>query len=155
MVLLTELSIAQTTNNIEPTLLSKLEKIYNISPEQETQSSRLEKLEIKSIGLNNKGTFQERLSIVEKTYNDQISNCLKPVVEPIYTPVIKTPEKNKKNPLEYEYKPEYGNYFEAIKDSIVNQKYNLEDYHFKKFPIKYYIESSNPEWLQQIRLSLN
>lgn len=147
---------AQTTtvNNTEVEL-SRFEKIYNILPENNDEIQRLNNLEMKAIGLTNKGSVEQRLDLLEKSYINQLDQCPPQIMKPVYSPIIEKPDKNISNPLNYDYQPEYGNYFDVIKTAILKQGNRLSDYHFKKFPITFYIEPSNPGFDNIIRLSLN
>lgn len=146
---------AQTidTNTLEKEL-SNLESIYNISPNNNDIISRLNTLDLKAIGLINKGTEQQRIEILNTNHQTQIKLCSTPAIKPDNTPLIKEPVKNPINPLKYTYKTDYGNYFDITKASITKQGNDPKDYHFKKFPITYSIESSEPEFTKIIKLSL-
>lgn len=134
--------------------LSRLESIYLIIPGDEDVNTRLDNLENKSIGINNDGSIKERLEKIEVEYEKQLKNCFLPPVKPDYSPLIEMPLRDRRNPLNYNYQPQYGNYFQAIEEAIKKQHQNIKEYHFKKFPLNVYIKQANPEWLDKIRLSL-
>lgn len=60
--------------------------------------------------------------------------------------------KHPKNPMKYDYQPEYDNYLNSTSELLAKQNIALENYHFKEFPIKYCVKPSNLEWEDIIRI---
>ncbi|MEW5820249.1 MAG: hypothetical protein AB1782_08675, partial [Cyanobacteriota bacterium] len=60
-----------------------------------------------------------------------------------------------KNPMRYNYQPQYGDYIQTTYDYLLGNGILIEDYHFKNFPIKYWIQASSPHTNGIIRESIN
>jgi predicted Zn-dependent protease len=60
------------------------------------------------------------------------------------------------NPMRnWNYNSSYGNYLSLIKTSIKQQykdnRLDIEDFRFRQFPVKYWIQPMNPRWEAQIK----
>ncbi len=135
--------------------VSQFEQIYHIKPASTELLERIRAIELKANGLEYKGSLEERLEQIDAAYKSHIDNCLQSLSPVDHTPVIDIPDKHSANPIIANYQPEYGNYYQAIKDSISRQGIIPADYHFKSFPVTYYIEPATPEQENQIRLSIS
>lgn len=60
-----------------------------------------------------------------------------------------------KNPMKYDYNPQYGNYFKYIENCLNCEGISVMDYHFQQFPIKYWIQPVDPTINRIIRDAIN